>query len=394
VKIRFLPCFSSQAQPPMLKSLLAAVILTMGTASLAHAQIQPATESAIRSVLTGFVAADGPGCALGISQHGELLYSEGFGLANLEHNIPISPETIFDTGSVSKQFVAASIALLSLRGELDLNADVRTYLPELPEHEYPITVRQLVAHSGGFPDVYKLLEILGHEEDGNFYPSELTLEMIYRMKKLEFEPGTKFEYSNAGYLLLAQVVEKVSGQTLREFTQDNIFGPLGMEHTHFHDNYREIVPNRAFGYGLDSEGNWEVRNSNFYVVGDGGLYTTVGDLARWDGNFYANQLGGGTEFTDLILSPFKYSETGAEMRGQKVDYAFGLFLDTYQGEARVWHTGGWAGFAAAFMRFPQKGVSLVLLCNQKKPGLGDVLDSLLTTILEAGEFAGAGGHDE
>ena len=368
--------------------------LFVGATANVHAQIQPATEAAIDSALSGFVDADGPGCAVGLSQRGELIYNKGFGLANLEHNIPITPETIFDTGSVSKQFVAASIALLSLRDQVDLNADIRTYLPTLPEHEQPITVLQLVAHSGGYPDVYQLLELLGHEEDGNFYPSELTLEMIYRMKKLEFEPGTKFDYSNAGYLLLTQIVEKASGQTLRQFTQENYFGPLGMDHTHFHDNYREIVPNRASGYGINAAGEWENRNSNFYVVGDGGMYTTVEDLALWDKNFYDNLLEGGTGFLDLILSPFEYRESGAEFRGQESDYAFGLFLDRYKGERRIWHTGGWAGFSAAFFRFPEKEVTLILLCNQKKPGLGDVLESLMTTIVDASEFAPEAERDD
>jgi len=392
VKTEFL---TDHFQPALCSKLAQGLLVFfLGAMGSAHAQIQPATEAAIHSALSGFVAADGPGCAVGLSQRGELVYSQGFGLADMEHNIPVTPDTIFDTGSVSKQFVAASIALLSLRGQVDLNADIRTYLPSLPEHEKPITVRHLIAHAGGLPDVYKLLELLGHEEDGNFYPSELTLEMIYRMKTLEFEPGTKYAYSNAGYLLLAQIVEKVSGQTLRQFTQDNIFGPIAMNQTHFHDNYREIVPNRAYGYGLNQKGEWETRNSNFYVVGDGGLFTTVGDLARWDKNFYDNELGGGAAFLDLILSPFEYREAGAEFLGQKVDYAFGLFLDTYDGNQRIWHPGGWAGFSAAFVRFPEKNVALILLCNQKKPGLRVVIESLMTTIVEAKEFSEEAEQDD
>lgn len=363
--------------------------------TVAEAELSPESESLIASVVLEFATADGPGCSVGVLRQGELVYEQGFGLADLEHNVPITTDTVFDTGSVSKQFVAASVAILALQGKVDLNADIRTYLPKLPEYAHPITVRQLIAHSGGIPDVYKLLELLGNDPDGNFYPSELTLEIIYRMKELEFVPGTQYEYSNAGYLLLAQIVEVVSGQTMRQFAQENIFGPLGMAHTHFHDNYREIVPNRGEGYGWKDDGSgWEIRNSNFYVVGDGGVFSNVKDLALWDRNFYHNQLYGGEEFLELIQTPFQYSESGAEFRDKPIGYAFALMLDEVNGNRMVYHPGGWAGSFAVFARFPDRQLSLILQCNARKPGLGAMVDKLMATLLEMEELDEEAGADD
>lgn len=335
----------------------------------------------IASIMSTYVREDGPGCAVGVVRRGALVYSRGFGLANLEHGVPVTADTVFRIGSVSKQFVAASIALLALRNELDLDANIRSILPSLPQYKHVITVRHLIGHSSGIPDVYKLLELLGHDSDGNFYPSELTLEIIYRLKELNFEPGSKFEYSNAGYLLLAQVVEAVSGQSLRQFVHDNIFAPLSMDNTHFHDDYREIVMNRAYGYGQNSTGQWELRNSNFYVVGDGGVFTTVTDLAQWERNFYEHQLGRGPELQQMMTAPLEYSVSEPVFIGKEVDYGFGLFLDEHKGNTMIWHPGGWAGFQAASARFPNLQVSLIMLCNKIQAGMRDVFLEVTNEIL-------------
>ena len=335
----------------------------------------------IASIMSTYVREDDPGCAVGVVRRGELVYSRGYGLADLEHGVPVASDTVFRIGSVSKQFVAASAALLALRNELDLDADIRTILPGLPRYEHVITVRHLIGHSSGIPDVYKLLELLGHDSDGNFYPSELTLEIVYRMKDLNFDPGTKFEYSNAGYLLLAQVVEKVSGQSLRQFADENIFAPLGMEKTHFHDDHREIVVNRAYGYGQKPTGQWEVRNSNFYVVGDGGVFTTVTDLARWEANFYRHQIDEGPELQEVMTAPLEYSVSEPVFMGKRVNYGFGLFLDEHKGERMIWHPGGWAGFQATSARFPNRYVSLIMLCNKRQAGMRDVFFEVTDEIL-------------
>ncbi len=356
-------------------------LLTMTVSLSLAAAITPEDGSEFDSIMSGLVTAGGPGCGLGIIRDGELVYNRGYGLADMEHDVPISPDTVFRTGSVGKQFTAASIAILAVQGLLDLDADIHTLLPDLPEYPQTVTVRHLLSHSAGIPNVYDLIELLGHETDGNFYPSELILEMIYRLKTLEFEPGSKFEYSNAAYLLLAQIVEAVSGKSLRAFAHDNIFVPLGMSNTHFHDDYREIVKNRAYGHGLNADGQWELRNSNFYLVGDGGVFTTVADLARWDQNFYDNQLAGGKNLIELMEEPYEYTETGAKFMAMDMDYGFGLFVGEYQGQKIVWHTGGWAGFAAVVARFPEKNRSLIMLCNQRKR-IGETFKALVAKILE------------
>lgn len=340
-----------------------------------------AQADAIDQTMQEFVEPGGPGCTLAVGNRTDVIFERSWGLASIEHGIPIGPETVFDVGSVSKQFVAAAAGMLALRESLDLEAEARTYLPELSQFETDPKVRHLIAHSAGFADVYRILELLGHETDGNFYPSELTLEMTYRMKSLEFTPGARWEYSNNGYLLLSQVVERTSGQSLREFTRLNIFEPLGMHDTHFHDNYREIVPHRASGYGKTEDGQWEVRNSNFYVVGDGGLYTTARDLLTWDRNFYDSKLEGGQQLVEMMLQPNSYSEKRPFFIGREMDYGFGIFIDQWEGLERFWHAGGWAGYGSVLSRFPERELSVVMLCNQRKPGLGQAYEGILKALL-------------
>ncbi len=335
---------------------------------------------AINPIMAELVAQDGPGCAVGVAQRGEMLYQRGFGMADLDHDVPITPDTVFRIGSISKQFVAASIAILVLRGDLDLDADVHSLIPELSEYENTITVRHLISHSAGYPDVYEVMDMLGHDEDGNFYQAETLFDIIYGMKRMNFEPGAEFEYSNAGYLLLARIVERVSGVSLRAFAQEQIFGPLGMDHTHFHDNHREIVKNRAYGYRRNAAGEWEERNSMLNVVGDGGVFTTIGDLALWDNNFNQNQLYGGQAFLDLILTPYEYSKKGPQRGDKKMKYAFGLFLSDLEDEPAVWHTGGWAGFIAVLMRFPRPQKSVIILCNHVTEETGQVMQTVATAV--------------
>lgn len=317
---------------------------------------------------------DDPGCAVGVASGGALLASTAFGLANLEHGIPITESTAFDIGSVSKQFTAASIALLSLDGKLDLKADIRTILPDLPDYRDSVIVLNLIHHSSGIPDPYPGLEQLFGDEDGNFYPSEFTLRAIRRSKELNFKPGQRFEYSNAGYLVLGEIVEAVSGQSLAEYAQKNIFAPLQMNDTRFQDDYRRLVPHRADGYGRNADGAWENRTSNFYVVGDGGVFTTLSDFARWQGNFSDNQLASGNPgFTALMEKVGTYEEGNPTFDGREFEYAFGLMIWDVSGRRVIGHRGSWAGYRAASLRFPEEGVSLIGLCNYND---SDILERL------------------
>ena len=223
--------------------------------------------------------AGGPGCVVGVARDGRLLSARADGLANLELGVPLSADMAFDIGSTAKQFTAASVAILARRGRIELDADVRKYLPDL-HLTVPVTVRQLIYHSGGIPDVYEPLERLYGDRDGNLYPSGYALRMAAGTETTEFVPGSRFAYSNVGYLLLGQIVEKTTGQSLRAFAEANLFRPLRMTQTHFHDNFRELVPHRASSYSLGADGKtWEWRHSDFTVMGDGGAYSTLGDLA-------------------------------------------------------------------------------------------------------------------
>ncbi len=226
-----------------------------------------------------------PGCALAVIENGKTIYERGYGSANLECNIPITPESVFYVGSCSKQFTAMSIALLAHQGKLSLDDDIRKYVPEMPDYGSPITVRQLIHHTSGLRDYLSLLGIAGLDF-GSYHKPDV-LELIARQKELNFKPGDQYLYSNSGYFLLAVIVERVSGKSFREFTQENIFKPLGMTHTHFHDDYTMLIKNRASGYFPADQGAFRNFISTFDCVGSGGLFTSVEDLYFWDQNFYA-----------------------------------------------------------------------------------------------------------
>ncbi|MFZ5916548.1 MAG: serine hydrolase domain-containing protein [Chloroflexota bacterium] len=300
---------------------------------------------------------DSPGCALGVIWNGELVYARGYGMANLEHDIPISPRTVFRIASTSKQFVAACIVLLAGQEKLTLDDDIRTFLPQMPPYERPITLRHLVHHTSGIRDYLSLMSLAGMRDD-DFFTNDEAVEMIGRQKGLNFAPGEQYLYSNSGYYLLGAIVQRVSGQTLRQYAQENIFGPLGMAHTHFHDDHTEIVKNRAAGYTPHGEGGFRICMTTLDMVGDGGLFTTVEDLLLWDRNFYHNRLGqGGQALIQQLLAPGRLND------GRQLDYAFGLEVSNHRGLTMVSHGGAFVGFRAEMIRFPQQALSVICLAN-------------------------------
>ena len=355
--------------------LILPLTLMCSTAVAASAQLE-AISSAIEDVYRDLDHPDGPGCAVGYARHGELIYARQFGMANLEHNIPINPTTVFRIGSTSKQFVAASVALLSLQGKLELDADIHTVLPDLPDYGTPVTIRQMVNHSSGIPDYMQVVEAVYGDQEGNFYPSDKNREFLYRMNQLDFVPGSQYAYSNSAYVLLAQAVEAVSGQTMREFAEEQIFAPLGMRNTHFHDNHRELVENRADGYAK-IDGRWQKNNTNLEVVGDGGVFSTVEDLIIWYHNFADNRLSGGDELINLLTTPATYSEVPAKYREWSIDYAFGNMYLKFGGQTLFGHSGGFVGFVAAPYRILATNEIMVSLCNYRfKGNVNRVFDSI------------------
>jgi CubicO group peptidase (beta-lactamase class C family) len=304
--------------------------------------------------------ADSPGCALGIIQDGQFVYKRGYGMATLEHDVPITSWTVFRIASTSKQFTAMCIALLVEQGRIALDDDIHKYLPELPEYEYPITIRHLVHHTSGLRDYLELMELAG-TRDEDFYTDDEGLEMLARQKALNFAPGEEYLYSNTGYYLLGIIVRRVSGQSLRAFAEENVFRPLGMANTHFHDDHTEIVARRATGYSPNEEkekGGYRIDETTLNLVGDGGVFTTVEDLFLWDQNFYRNRLGlGGNALIRQILTP------GTLNNGSPLNYAFGLVAGNYKGLRTISHSGGFVGFRAEMIRFPEQKFSVICLAN-------------------------------
>jgi CubicO group peptidase (beta-lactamase class C family) len=312
--------------------------------------------SEIDQVFREYNHSDSPGCSVAVYKDGRTVFSKGYGMASLELRVPNSPQTVFYVGSVSKQFVAASVVLAVRQGHLSLDDDIREFLPEIPDYGETITVRHLIHHTSGLRD-YLGLMYLGHNHFENVYSDEWIIELIARQKALNFPPGERYLYSNSGYFLLAQIIERATGQTLREFAEANIFRPLGMRHTHFHDDRGHVFANRAMSYEEDDDGEYRLEwYTNFDKVGSGGLMTTVEDLLHWDGVFYGRKFGG-EGFAEQML------ETGKLNDGEELDYAFALSVGEFRGVPMIAHSGGFMGFRAQLMRFPEQHLSVAALCN-------------------------------
>ncbi|HKQ77717.1 MAG TPA: serine hydrolase domain-containing protein [Blastocatellia bacterium] len=300
---------------------------------------------------------DSPGCAIAIIKDGKIITARGYGIANLEHNVPITKTTVFYIASTSKQFTATSIALLAQRNKLALDDPIRKYLPELPELYQPVTLRHLIYHTSGIRDFQTLLDVQGRTDDVN--TEQDVIELLARQKQLSFKPGEQFEYSNSGYFLLGVIVKRVSGQSLREFAAENIFSPLGMKNTHFHDDRSLVVNNRASGYIPRRNGGYSLYVTNFDLVGNGGLMTTVEDLFLWDQNFYQNKLDGGRDFITQLMTE------GTLSNGEKTNYAYGLELGAYKGLRTTAHSGGFGGFVTEMLRFPEQRFTVICLSNER-----------------------------
>jgi len=351
----------------MLRAVFALILALATGAAVAEVASLKAVSEAIQLSYIDLDRNNGPGCAVGYARDGKLLYQRQFGMANLEHDIAIDATTVFRIGSTSKQFVATSIAMLSLQGKLDLDADIHTVLPDLPDYGKPVTIRQMVNHSSGIQDYMPILAAVYGNLDGNFYPGEEVFDYLYRMNRLDFEPGSQYAYSNSAYLLLAQAVEAVSGRTMREFAKENIFKPLGMNNTHFHDNHRQLIKHRADGY-LKANGQWQLHNTNLEVVGDGGVYSTVGDLVTWYNNFADNRLPGGDRLIEILTTPATYSEGSAKYRTWPTEYSFGNMYLQFGGKTLFGHSGGFVGFISAPYRIQETNEIMVSLCNYRFKG--------------------------
>lgn len=347
-----------------LPSAAALLLLLAGLGILG--QSLPATDSPRRidAVFDDWDKTTTPGMSLAVVKEGRILYTRGYGMSSLELDVPNKPETVFDIGSISKQFTAAAVRILEHRGLLKLDEDIRTYIPEMPRYERPVTIRHLIHHISGIRDYEALQGLAGEHTDQGWHTNQDLLELLARQKGLDFMPGTKFQYSNSGYTLLAVIIERITGQSLGTFVKDNIFIPLGMNRTFILENNRIVVKNRARGYSL-RDGLFVLDETLNESTGDGAVQTTVGDFALWDRNFYENHL----ELPDFAT---RMEEAGklADGRpasvpdwGQPGLYAFGLVLSTYRGLKTVIHGGAYVGFRAGYLRFPDQKLSIIICAN-------------------------------
>ena len=298
---------------------------------------------AIDRIFAEYDTPTSPGCAVGAIRNNAYLYKRGYGMANLDYDVPNGPDMVYYIGSDSKQFTAASVALLSLRGKLSLDDDIRKYFPEMPDYGTPITIRHLIHHTSGIRDVYALMSMRGDRLE-DVFPDSAALSLIFRQKGLGFTPNTAYSYSNSGYFLLAQLIKRVTGQPLRVFADEQIFRPLGMSHTHFHDDPGHVMKQRAMSYERDGRGGFRISYlQNFDKVGAGGLYSTIDDLRKWDENFYTHQVGGDALQT-LIHT------RGILANGDTLDYAYGNTIGTSRGLRVVEHGGAMMGYKAYILR--------------------------------------------
>ncbi len=296
-----------------------------------------------------------PGCALSVIRDHRIIYERGYGMADLDHDIPITPTTVFHVASMSKQFTAAAILLLAQEGKLSLDDPVRKYIPEVPDFGTPVTIRELLHHTSGLRDQWDLLNLSGWRYSHDLITDADVLYVVSHQRDLNFPPNTKELYSNTGYTLLAQIVARVSGESFRSFTTERIFAPLGMKNSHFRDDFQEIVKNMAYGYEPSGD-TWRLSVTNFDTVGATSLLTTVEDLALWDENFYNPRVGGPALIQQL-------QERGRLNDGEQIDYAAGLVLGKYRGLNTVDHSGGDAGYRSDMIRFPDQHFTVACLCN-------------------------------
>ena len=309
----------------------------------------------VDQLFTEWNNSDSPGVALAVTKDGKIVYKQGYGTANLEYDIPITPTTIFDIASVSKQFAAFAITTLAHEGKFSLDDDIRVHLPDVPAFGNTITIRHLLHHTSGLRDWVQSLVIAGVAME-DVISFKHILKMVRHQKALNFEPGAAYLYSNTGYNLLAEIVERVTGDSFRGWTNAHIFKPLAMTNSHFHDDHQMILKNRAYSYQATENGGFKHAINNTTALGSSSLYSTVEDLAKWMLNFDDTQIGEQTVIDRM-------HERGVLNNGEQISYALGLNIGEYRGLQTVGHSGSWRGFRSHLMRFPDQKFGVVILCN-------------------------------
>jgi CubicO group peptidase (beta-lactamase class C family) len=318
-------------------------------------------ERAFEKVTKAYVA-PAPGCAAAVSLNGEVVFEKAFGLAEMEHNVPNTAQTIFESGSVAKQFTAAALVLLQQDGKLSIDDPVRKYIPELPDYGAPLTIRHLLNHTSGIRDWGTVMSLTGAGRGDRVISQDLAFDVITHQRALDFTPGSEYSYSNSGYNLAAIIVERVSKQKFPAFVEERLFKPIGMTNSSWRDDYQRIVPGRAQAYSRQGNGPWRLNMPFMNVYGNGGMLTTVGDWMKWNAMLDSHSLG------PPLVAALK--TRGVLNDGRKIAYALGLVVDTYKGLKDVSHGGATAGYQTFLARYPDNKVSVGVMCNGTSPSAG------------------------
>lgn len=341
-----------RVMPPL--PLLASLLYVAGMAA-ACAQPPSDADARVDEIFAQWDSPGSPGCALSVSREGGPLVSRAWGMADLEHGIPNTPSTIFEGGSLAKQFTSAAVVVLALDGALSLDDDVRKYIPEVRDYGEAVTLRRLMTHTSGMRDWGSVASISGWGRGERSHRHAHVLDIVSRQSALNFEPGHEYSYSNTGYNLLAVVVDRVSGMPFAEFSRERIFEPLGMSDTQWRDDYRRIVPRRSTAYSAADDG-FLINRPIEYVHGNGGILSTVGDLQIWNAALTDGRLGGG-DFVRMMHDQATLND------GRTIAYAGGLQLRDFAGVPSVTHTGSTAGYRGFIGRYPDQQLSIAILCN-------------------------------
>ncbi|MBK8698595.1 MAG: beta-lactamase family protein [Saprospiraceae bacterium] len=333
------------------------VLLCLLSMTLAYGQSWQDTVALIENAMSRYLA-ENPGCQLSIQRHSQLIFSKAWGMADLEHQAALTPASVIEAGSVSKQFTAAALLLLEQQGRLSLNDDVRKYVPELPDYGHVIRLQHLVHHTSGLRDWGAVAAVSGWPRTTKTYTNDDALDIMAMQQSLNNKPGDEFIYSNSNYNLMAIIVDRVSGLSLAEFTRQYIFEPAGMTHTQWRDNFKRIVPGRAMAYAYGTEG-YETDMPNEYVYGNGGLLTTTEDLLRWMSYCSEGKLGKPSLWEkQIMILPFN--------NGAANNYAAGLFIQKFKGWSCITHSGATASYRANLELFPELGLSIAVLSNTSR----------------------------
>ncbi len=350
-----------EAKSSTLKSTREAAPATAGTKNgltnnfnSSNGESSPSLEEKVDELFVRWDTCWTPGVAVAVVKDGDIVYSNGYGYAHMEYDIPVTPSTIFHIASVSKQFTTFSILLLEEDGKLSLDDEVGKYIEELPDFGKSITLRDLAHNISGLRDQWNLLGMAGWRLD-DVITTDHVLRLVSRQNELNFEPGEEYLYSNTGFTLLAEVVARVSGKSFAEFTKERIFEPLGMTNTLFYDDHEKIVKNRAYSYGPREEGHRK-RVLSYATVGATSLFTTVEDMKHWSNNFDNPSVG-----TPEMIE--KMNTRAVLNNGDTISYALGQSVGTYKGLKRISHGGADAGYRTHFARFPEQDFSVIVFSN-------------------------------